>query len=612
MLTVDSPLAQFFDITGIPLQGGLIYVGTANQNPETTPQSVYWDSALTQPAAQPVQTLNGYPVRNGMPAQLYVAANYSMTVRNSAGAMVLFAPDATKFSLAAQINQSTGATQVGYLLPTSGATPRTVAAKLNEWTSVLDFPGVDPTGATDSTSAIQAAANQCGSGTLFFPNGRYKLTGTVNLPRYCSVEGESTFGVVIDITGVASGSAGFYFYGNQFEIRKLTITAGSTQWGIYSKNAYIAIYDSLYFINCAQGINLDEAGSSRVTHSNFQNCGIGVLAQGGSGYVVDDCDFNTAETIGVQTGVSPTSGNPTSISVVHSRFSCGTGINAPANGTQTLYCDDLYFEGTNTTTCSPYQIGTSGTGTIQRVVIKNSIVANSYNSGSSIANATYVELAGNIWGQVINIQNTVSYFCQSGPDWYYSSSGYYTNNATNKIEQQGGVFKPSVIKSKWLDETTVSTAARMWDGTHGVENLSDRFRPIVDNYTSLGDNTHNWINIYSEAAVTVVSDERKKTSVEGIPPAWLAAWSDVQWVRYKKLDEPKNSPHSGKWHLGLIAQRVRDSFLAHGVDPVEIGILVHDEWEDGGVKFDRYGVRYEEALSLECALIRSRLDALHP
>ena len=63
MNQVASPFAQFFDQSGMPLSGASIYIGTVNLNPVTSPISVYWDKDGTEPAAQPIKTSGGYPVR---------------------------------------------------------------------------------------------------------------------------------------------------------------------------------------------------------------------------------------------------------------------------------------------------------------------------------------------------------------------------------------------------------------------------------------------------------------------------------------------------------------------------------------------------------------------
>ena len=76
MLATQPPFPQYFDTDGSPLDGGRLYFGQVNQNPEIAPITVYWDAAGTQPAAQPIETLNGYTYRNGTPAQVYADTDY--------------------------------------------------------------------------------------------------------------------------------------------------------------------------------------------------------------------------------------------------------------------------------------------------------------------------------------------------------------------------------------------------------------------------------------------------------------------------------------------------------------------------------------------------------
>jgi Pectate lyase superfamily protein len=69
-----------------------------------------------------------------------------------------------------------------FAFPATGApTPRTMPDRLAEIKNVLDF-GADPTGGTDSTSAIQAAVNWTSGanrGTIYFPLGAYKVTAPI-------------------------------------------------------------------------------------------------------------------------------------------------------------------------------------------------------------------------------------------------------------------------------------------------------------------------------------------------------------------------------------------------------------------------------------------------
>lgn len=89
---VLTPFATFNDVDGNPLEYGYIYIGEENQNPEAVPVSVFWDEALTIPAAQPIRTIGGYPSRSGSPGRIFVAAAYSITIRNKNGTLIYTLP----------------------------------------------------------------------------------------------------------------------------------------------------------------------------------------------------------------------------------------------------------------------------------------------------------------------------------------------------------------------------------------------------------------------------------------------------------------------------------------------------------------------------------------
>lgn len=179
MLATENPFPQYFDTDGSPLDNGMLYFGAANQNPETSPITVYWDSAGTQPAAQPIKTLNGYTIRNGTPALVFVGSNYSLLVRDSRGRVIYFAKDSAEFSndqyLQDQINASSGNIAavyaalantddaskgdklIGVKLVAAGGVARTQHDKNADVVNVRDF------GVSTSNTAAQnsAALNLC-------------------------------------------------------------------------------------------------------------------------------------------------------------------------------------------------------------------------------------------------------------------------------------------------------------------------------------------------------------------------------------------------------------------------------------------------------------------
>jgi hypothetical protein len=93
---ITSPFPIFSDRDGEPLDGGYIWIGLDNLPPQTNPTTVYWDEALTQPAAQPVRTRGGYPVNNGTPGRLFVTGGYNFLILDNAGRLIFSASGTTE------------------------------------------------------------------------------------------------------------------------------------------------------------------------------------------------------------------------------------------------------------------------------------------------------------------------------------------------------------------------------------------------------------------------------------------------------------------------------------------------------------------------------------
>jgi hypothetical protein len=160
MLPIEVPFHQYADLDGKPLDNGYLYFGPAGQNPETTPITVYWDAAGTQPAAQPIRTTGGYAMRSGTPAALYCAVEYSLTVRNSALALVFYA--ATCGNLAAP----SGAAQIGFAPGASGPQGATVQAALQ---------AAAESGVNNSITALGGLATAIGGTRNRIINGNFAI-----------------------------------------------------------------------------------------------------------------------------------------------------------------------------------------------------------------------------------------------------------------------------------------------------------------------------------------------------------------------------------------------------------------------------------------------------
>jgi hypothetical protein len=93
MQKVGNPVPIYLDASGGLLDGGKIYVGVADEDPETDPIDLFWDSDLTIPAAQPIRTIGGIAVNGVVPSSFFCAeADYSMRLRDYNDAQVFYSP----------------------------------------------------------------------------------------------------------------------------------------------------------------------------------------------------------------------------------------------------------------------------------------------------------------------------------------------------------------------------------------------------------------------------------------------------------------------------------------------------------------------------------------
>ncbi len=99
-LSIMQPYPVFTDADGQPLENGYVWVGQANLDPQVNPINLYWDTALTIPAAQPIRTIKGYLSNSGTPAQIFAAeSSYSMRIQNKNGQIIASTANATGYAI---------------------------------------------------------------------------------------------------------------------------------------------------------------------------------------------------------------------------------------------------------------------------------------------------------------------------------------------------------------------------------------------------------------------------------------------------------------------------------------------------------------------------------
>jgi hypothetical protein len=206
---VTGPYPIFTDLDGTPLDDGYLYIGAINDDPETNPIQVFFDSNLTIPATQPIRTNNGYAYRNGTPALLYTGGEFSITIRNKRNEFVLYSP-------------------VGY-----GFDPAAVSASVVK----NDFIGDGVT-----VAFVLSASPSTILATNIFINGVYQekdsytlsgntITFTVAPPLSSSIE------ILTNETGVING-------GNANDISYTLTAAGATLQSVQTKlEQYVSVKD---------------------------------------------------------------------------------------------------------------------------------------------------------------------------------------------------------------------------------------------------------------------------------------------------------------------------------------------------------------------------------
>lgn len=121
----------------------------------------------------------------------------------------------------------------------------------------------------------------------------------------------------------------------------------------------------------------------------------------------------------------------------------------------------------------------------------------------------------------------------------------------------------------------------------------------------------------------------------------MRAWGKINFKVFQFKDAVEKKGIDARLHVGVIAQEVKAAFESEGLDATRYGLLCYDKWEDeyedvevidepeviaadGTVTpaqthvehrlvtpaGDRYGIRYGEALALECAYQRWKLQKI--
>jgi len=646
-LSIQPTFPIFTDIDGQPLEDGYVFIGTANLNPITNPITVYWDAALTLAAVQPIRTIGGYPVNNGTPARLYVNSDYSIQVQNRNGSVVYSAPAATERFSDVVVDAVIKSTDVTFLHAGTGAVTRTAQAKMRDVVSVLDF-GADPTGATDSTTAIQAAINT--GFAIEFPAGNYRcanLTQSTNFQRF------SAFGQVT-LTKNANGPI-ITCTGNYVEFNGIQFNGGTTSTPTFTGDNVVMTGSNPRLINC--GSQWASGRALKATGSHVQvigTCGIYQTADAtGTGYDIEIGTSGTAtlyhQLYGIYSG-QPTGGilltDTGSHAIVGGQFgkltiasgtapsgsNGGMTTNARILGDVTVSLSSSTFSGNQFSTQTiTFSAGTSLHTLDASNNTSSATIVNNGNGNSTIVRATS---SGGTYDFAYGPSSwTGSFKINTTNQWFFADNAILVNNKSLRFLDSTGTEQNGIILSSADDWTIGANSGANFmniaSGTVGIfavvggttiaQFYASGLRPQTDNTLNLGTASQRWAVVFAGTGTINTSDAREKQDVADLDAAEkrvaIVLKGLVKKFRFKDAVTQKGD--AARIHVGVIAQEVMAAFQAESLDPMRYAIVCYDEWdaeaeeldEDGNVvkpareAGNRYGVRYEELLSFIIAAL---------
>lgn len=343
--------AQFFDNSGVPLTGGLVYTYAAGT---TTPQATYTTSSGGTAHANPIVLDSAGRIPSGGEIWLTDAISYKFVLKTATAVTIATYDNVTGNSsgIYAAFAASSGSSLVGYTQGGTGAVATTVQAKLREFVSLKDFGAVG-NGTTDDTAAVVLAINFINSNACVLMGdnlnyvvqygvlpsvtkansvlaninftGKAGTTGTflTIAGNYCTLRDVTVNGNMANMTSNTQGGDLLHLTGNNTTLDNVNLLAGtSVGLGIYdsvyvnasncnfSNNASLGIqtYGASYlnFVNCqanANGYGYKNTRPYPINQTSANSIGFGVGIRCTSHHVTfTNCQFNDNGRDGITVG----------------------------------------------------------------------------------------------------------------------------------------------------------------------------------------------------------------------------------------------------------------------------------------------------------------------
>ena len=272
--------AQFFDNSGNPLSGGLVYTYAAGT---TTPQTSYTTSAGNVAHANPIVLDSAGRVPSGGEIWLTDAVAYKFVLQTSTAVLIATYDNVTgnASGMYAAFAAANGATLIGYTTPTSSVV--TVASAL---TSLWTNPGVVLS--SNRTYYVRT-------------DGSNANTGLVNNAGGAFLTIQKAIDTVYNIN--------FNSYDVTIQVADGTYTSGGTLTGNHFGGGNLYIYGNLTtYANCIVSVSSGDCftvQSAQVTIKGFKlisSTGSGIVAYTNSSVNSGNMDFGTCGSNHVEVG----------------------------------------------------------------------------------------------------------------------------------------------------------------------------------------------------------------------------------------------------------------------------------------------------------------------
>lgn len=205
-----------------------------------------------------------------------------------------------------------------------------------------------------------------------------------------------------------------------------------------------------------------------------------------------------------------------------------------------------------------------------------------------------------------------------------------TQTFTGQKTFNGGIIS-TAYNFTALNESIFGSAGQVAIAVGGgsvVEVVVAGFRPALDNNTSLGASALRWTTVYATTGTINTSDANAKQDIADLDDTENRVAVRIKGLikKFRMKDAVAEKGDTARIHVGVIAQEVRDAFIAEGLDPTRYALFCSDTWwekdveeiypptnesrmvtkryqeaVEGGIEKTQLGVRYDELLAFVIA-----------